>query len=85
MRRLSGVLGSYCRAGLEPMKRPGPTHKTENGAYTFNNNKNPLMFFTLKLSVYYINSLLQYTKHQVSIKKVKSDKQKVIISMSLNI
>jgi len=33
MKRLSGVLGSYCRAGLGPTKRSGPTHETENGAY----------------------------------------------------
>jgi len=38
MRMLSGVLGSYCRAGLEPTKGPGPKHETEkknkNGAYS---------------------------------------------------
>jgi len=34
MRKLSGVLGSYCRAGLGPTKRPGPmNYKREKGVY----------------------------------------------------
>jgi len=34
MRRLSGVLGSYCRVGLGPTKRPGPKlYNIEKGAY----------------------------------------------------
>jgi len=40
MRRLSRVLGSYCRADLRPTKRPGPTHETENGAYNISPTTN---------------------------------------------
>ena len=34
MRKQKGYEGFYSWAGLGPTKRPGPTHETENGAYS---------------------------------------------------
>jgi len=39
MKKLSGVLRSYCRTGLGPTKRPSPmSYKLEKGVYKYNFN-----------------------------------------------